>query len=444
MANVRRGLPTISLFSGALGLDLGLEEAGFDIRVAVESNPFAAETIRRNRPNIALIDRKIEDVSTSELLKAAKLKRGEPVLVVGGLCCQSFSTAGQRASLADPRGQLINEFLRVVRETRPRFFVMENVRGMLSAAENHRPLAKRGPGFRHLTRDEELGSGFVRVIKRLKATGYHIVFDLLNAADFGVPQARERLLFIGSRDGEDMQMPSPSHARHPTGAQKPWVTLREALRGLKQPSPKFTNLPPAWMRFVELVPAGGNWRDLPKHLHSRALGSAYVSWGGRSGFFRRLAWDRPSPSLTTRPSSKATLLCHPKHLRPLSVAEYARIQQFPDEWDFSGGTPQQYKQIGNAVPVGLGYAIGRAISKVMQKWSRVRNRGVVCLNRNLIERLSKRPRTILNPPRMRRVKGVVAVDRWMNGRPRSRTELLKLFPDVHHEEPKPQLQSKAG
>jgi DNA (cytosine-5)-methyltransferase 1 len=423
----RRPLTVISLFSGALGLDLGLERAGFDIRVAIECNSFAAQTIRTNRPTIKLLEQKIEDVSSREILTAAGLKRGEATVVVGGLCCQSFSTAGQRKSLRDPRGQLIHQFLRVVRDLRPRFFVIENVRGMLSSAIRHRPLAERGPGSRRLQPDEELGSGFLFVVKQLQAINYYTVFDVVNAADFGVPQARERLLFIGSRDGEDIHMPQPTHAKVATGARLPWMTLGEALKDLKEPKPEYTKIPPAWQVYVKQIPAGGNWRDLPRRLQAKALGSASKSWGGRSGFFRRLSWDRPAPSLTTRPSSKATLLCHPTRLRPLSVAEYARIQQFPDSWDFAGGTPQKYKQIGNAVPVGLGLAIGLAIQKTIRKRKAKRNRGLVCLNTELIKRMSRRPRTILNPPRMRKSKLPAAVNRWLNGRPRFRSGLLTLL-----------------
>src|SRR5438128_9050566 len=125
----KREFPVISLFSGALGLDLGLERAGFRICVAVDCNRFAAETIRRNRPEIPVIDRPIEKVSTEEILKAAGLRAGEPVVITGGPSCQAFSTAGQRGSLSDPRGVMFREFLRVVREARPKFFVMENVRG---------------------------------------------------------------------------------------------------------------------------------------------------------------------------------------------------------------------------------------------------------------------------------------------------------------------------
>src|SRR5580704_8171094 len=188
----------ISLFSGALGLDLGLENAGFEIRVAVEFNKFASATIRRNRPNLPVIEKDIEGLTTDEILKTAGLGRGEATLVTAGPSCQAFSTLGSRGSVSDPRGTLFRKFLRVVREARPRFFVMENVKGVLSAAVKHRPLEKRGPGFPPLAPEEELGSAFLLILKELKTLGYCITFDVVNAADYGVPQRRERVLFIGS------------------------------------------------------------------------------------------------------------------------------------------------------------------------------------------------------------------------------------------------------
>jgi DNA (cytosine-5)-methyltransferase 1 len=422
----RRDLPIISLFSGALGLDLGLQQAGFRIAAAVECNRFAAETIRLNRPDIALIEKKVEDVTTKEILQAAKLKAGQVALITGGPSCQAFSTAGQRGSMSDPRGVMFREFLRVVAEARPRFFVMENVKGILSAAIRHRPLGKRGPGYAQLSRSERLGSALEQVLRELRKTGYYVVFDLLNAADFGVPQTRERVAFIGSRDGEPIWMPEPTHAREAEGKRKTWVTLRAAIGPLqKKRAHTFSALCPSKARFLKLVRAGQNWRSLPAAMQKKALGAAYVSWGGRSGFCRRLAWSRPAPALTTRPDSKATMLCHPRVTRPLSIQEYAAIQQFPRGWKLAGGTPQKYKQLGNAVPLGLGKAIGLAIRKAMRRRARLVPLGtVVCADRALIERLAARSDTVLNPRRMRRVKTSKAARRWLAGR--NRATLLRL------------------
>jgi DNA (cytosine-5)-methyltransferase 1 len=385
----------------------------------VESNKFAAETIRRNRPRLPLIERKIEKVSTQEILRQAELRVGEAAVLTGGPSCQTFSTAGRRGSLSDPRGSMFKEFLRVVREARPRFFVMENVCGVLSAAVRHRPLAKRGPGFPQLGPDEELGSAFLVVLHALRRIGYYTVFKVVNAADFGVPQARMRVVFIGSRDGEDIRFPRPTHAVEADSKRREWVTLKEALAGLLDDEPAFSGLSPKKLKYLAMVPPGGNWRDLPSRFRRGALGGAYVSWGGRNGFYRRLAWDRVAPALTTRPDSKATMLIHPTEDRPLSVHEYARLQQFPDDWTFGGGVPQQYIQIGNAVPAGLAEALGRSLMRLLRrkkKASRGRLKRVVCPDPDLVARLVKRERTRLNPPRMRRFQGLEAARRWLKPR----------------------------
>jgi DNA (cytosine-5)-methyltransferase 1 len=412
--------PTVvSLFSGALGLDLGMEHAGFDVRVAVECNRFAAETIRRNRPELPLLQRRIEDLSTREILTAAGLAKGVVTVVTGGPSCQAFSTAGQRGSIGDPRGVMFREFLRVVREARPRFFIMENVRGVLSAAVKHRPLNRRGPGYAAIAPEEELGSALRLILGELKALRYYVTFDVVNAADFGVPQTRERVLFIGSRDGEPVQIPRRTHAKVPTGDRLAWVTLREALKDLDDPAPVITEFCASKKRFLQLVPTGGNWRDLPPDLQREALGAAFVSWGGRVGFFRRLSWDKPAPALTTRPDSKATMFCHPTELRPLSVAEYARVQGFPDGWTFGGGPPQRYLQIGNAVPVRLGTAAGTALLEAMRRRRRVPVGAVVCARDELLARLANRPATVLNPSRMRRYGAYKTARKWMGGAKRS-------------------------
>jgi DNA (cytosine-5)-methyltransferase 1 len=421
----KSGLKVVSLFSGALGLDLGLEEAGFKVAVAVECNRFAAATIRKNRRRLPLIEKRIEEVKTEEILKAAAIKVGEAAVVTGGPSCQAFSTAGHRRSMSDPRGVMFREFLRVVREARPRFFVMENVRGVLSAAARHRPLRERGPGYPRLRPEEELGSAFALMLKELKGLGYYVVFDLVNAADYGTPQVRERVLFIGSRDGEPLKIPPPTHAKVAGNGKRGWVSLRRALKGLKQGRPVFSAFSSTKKKFLRRIPEGGNWRDLPQKAQRQALGRAYRSWGGRVGFFRRLAWDRPAPALTTRPDSKATMLCHPRKLRPLSVGECARLQQFRRSWRFNGGRPQQYIQVGNAVPVGLGRAIGRALREAMAgRKRRARLGTLTCPNAGLIERLCNRPRTVLNPRRMRKVKGKEAAKAWLKSKTRGRAKIL--------------------
>lgn len=415
-----------------MGLDLGLEQAGFEVRVAVECNRFAVETIKKNRPDLPVIERKIEDVTTEEILDVAGLKIGDVAIVTGGPSCQPFSTVGQRGSIHDPRGSMFREFLRIVTEARPEFFVMENVRGVLSAAKRHRPLIERGAGHPALEPDEELGSAFNLILKELKATKYHVIFDLLNAADFGVPQVRQRLVFLGSRDGRPLSMPHPTHHEKPAGRQAAWVTLREGLRGLTDTQPQFFPLTATKKKYLKMIPEGKNWRHLPPELQAEALGGAYKSWGGRCGFFRRLGWNKPSPALTTVPDGRATMLCHPSDLRPLSIKEYARLQQFPEDWIFCGGLPQQYRQIGNAVPLGLGHAVGRAIQQSRRKPGQQKLLGmIVCPNEKFLARLAKRPRTIMNPDRMRKRKGQKAAKEWLDGHGRHRHGFLEyLSPNV--------------
>ena len=424
-----RGLSVVSLFTGAMGLDLGLEETGFQTAVAVESNQDAAGTIRSNRPHIPVIERPIAQVTTAEILEKAGLRAGEVTLVAGGPACQSFSTAGKREALGSKSGSLIYQFVRVVREARPEFFVMENVRGLLSSAVVHRPLNRRGPGHPPLRDEEELGSAFRKVTGLLGALGYHVVFDVLNAADFGVAQTRQRLVLIGSRDGRPVTMPTPSHGEDGRGNRPAWRTLREALAGVPKGGTEHVQFVPSRRRYLAHVPPGGNWRDLPEETRAEALGGAHGSWGGRTGFLRRLSWDRPCPTLNTDPDHKATALCHPDELRPLSVPEYARVQGFPDDWVVEGSVRSKYRQLGNAVPVGLGKALGLTVVRAKRGRRRPRALGKTeCHNLDLLDRLSARLRTRLNPPRMREDPEGGRSDEWRGGRPAWRDDASAYVP----------------
>ena len=417
-----RPLPVISLFSGGFGLDLGLDQAGFDIRVAVEANKRAAGTIDRNRAagvirsNVEVVCEKIENLSTAEILSLGGLEPGDPMVVSAGPSCQSFSTVGQRRSLDDPRGTLFREFLRVVAEARPRFFVMEQVRGVLSAAVTHRPLSQRGPGHPPLAPEEQHGSAFRLILRELADSGYYTVFNLVNVADYGVGQVRHRVLFIGSRDGEDVRIPVPTHSETAEDGRAPWRTLRDVLEGVDDPEPAHLSLSPATARLLAEIPAGCNWRALPEELQRQGLGKAFASWGGRAGFFRRLTWDRPAPALTTRPDSRATLFGHPTELRTLSVREYAAVQGFPGAYEFEGPVGAQYKQIGNAVPPPIGRALGVEMLRLIgaRKRTRLTRVGrVACESAALLAKFEARPRTVMDPPRMRVVKDLAAARAWM-------------------------------
>ncbi|GIW29596.1 MAG: cytosine-specific methyltransferase [Meiothermus sp.] len=355
-----------------MGLDLGLEQAGFITQVLVELDPIARQTIQYNLKRLGRTAAIFEDVTqvTAEiLLEAAGLRVGEVTLISGGPPCQPFSTAGRRAAIQDPRGSLFRDFVRLIEGVQPRFFVMENVRGLLSAAIRHRPIKERGKGAPPYEPDELPGSAFQVILGEFDRLGYSYVYGLLNAADYGVPQVRERVIIIGSRDHEPIALPRPTH--HKDGLHLPrWRTVREAWDGLDDPSPEYPPYPESRLRFLRLIPEGGNWRDLPPELWPEAMGGAFTSGGGKVGFYRRLAWDKPAPTVTTSPAQKATDMCHPSELRPISVREAARLQGFPDEWLFCGSMADRYRQIGNAVPVGLGKAIGESIVATMRGESR--------------------------------------------------------------------------
>lgn len=364
-----------SLFSGAMGLDLGLESVGLRPSLAVEIDRAACETIRLNRPNVTLIPRDVSLLNAHDLL-SIRGRFGDVDLMVGGPPCQSFSTGGTREALSDLRGSLIYEYLRLVQTVRPRFFVLENVANLVTAALHHRKIVDR-PGQHWslkryssssvsdstlgLDEDEQSGSAFRKIWADMQELDYHLVFGVLDAADYGAAQHRLRFLLIGSRrdDGRIAALPTPTHG---TGSGLiPFRTLRDAIEDLQDSPGIHSEYTPSVRQYFDMVPEGGNWRSLPIDIQQEALGGSWHAGGGKTGFFRRLAWDSPAPTITGRANRKGSALCHPAESRPLSVRECARIQGFPDCWKFAGSMNAQYIQVGNAVPVDLGRAIGRAV-----------------------------------------------------------------------------------
>lgn len=342
--------PTISTFSGAMGLDNGLEKAGFSIRLAVEIEKAMSDTIRLNKPNLPLISDDIRNYSGEYLLQCAGLKKGELFLLCGGPPCQAFSTAGKRRGLEDERGNVFLKFIDLIGELQPKYFLIENVRGLLSASYNPRP---------DVNERNEKGSALAFLLCKIEELGYSYSFTLYDAANYGVPQHRERVIILGSREGYRLPHIPPTHNEFGTNGLHPWTTLRDAVKGLN--SCTAGKIPEKRRFFYELLTEGQNWRNLPQEMQRQALGKAYDLQGGKTGFLRRLAWDKPSPTLVTCPTMPATELCHPSEIRPLSIEEYARIQMFPDTWKFAGNMAAVYKQIGNAVPVGLAEAAGKHI-----------------------------------------------------------------------------------
>lgn len=367
--------PVVSLFSGGMGLDLGLEQVGIETTLAVEIDPYCCSTILQNRPAIDVWQTDIQQIDGKAI--RARLQNPKDIfLMVGGPPCQSFCPGGKRAALSDPRGNLIYTYLKLVQEIRPRFFVLENVANLLTAALRHRPIAERpgkhwnlsvydrkkgnhGSDSAPMEPDELSGSAIRQIIEDVRVLGYQISLSVVDAADYGAPQHRLRFLMFGARDSSAPMIPLPTHGGRSTDS-LPFQTVRDAIYDLRSNPGPHSDYTHDVAKYFALIPPGGNWRKLPKHLQREALGDAsYEAGGGKTGFFRRLSWDFLSPTITGRANRKGSALCHPEAIRPLSVRECARLQGFPDEWCFTGAMSRQYMQVGNAVPIHLGAVIGR-------------------------------------------------------------------------------------
>ena len=349
---------TVSLFSGAAGLDLGLERTKrFEVRASVEQNPSACATIRA--PHTAgllggtgfrLHEADVAALEPGHVLADLGLRPGELDCLVGGPPCQSVSVVGRRGGTADHCGLLLWQFLWWLEATLPKAFIIENVHGLLSA-----PLR---PGDSHGSLLRE----FVRDVPRQ----YRIDAFVVEAADHGAPQYRTRVLLVGNRLGRVATFPPATHGPSGSGL-PPHRTLADALAGLVDPDPIVLPFSEAKRQVLEQVLPGGNWRSLPADIARQAMRAAYHRKGGRTGWFRRLAWDRPCPTVLTLPNHASTSLCHPKETRPLSVRECAAVQGFDADWPFFGTATQRHGQIGNAVPVPLATACGRAVVELLDE-----------------------------------------------------------------------------
>ena len=351
-----------------MGLDIGLSKAGLNVVIGQDFEPACVETMKANGHKVLGGD--IRNIEPVTILRLSGLHKGEPFLICGGPPCQPFSTAGKRLGINDPRGSLFMDYIRMIDYIRPRFFIMENVKGIMSAPLKHVPAAeydKNDP-------KQKLGTVLDVILAEFDKLGYKTVYGILDAVNYGVPQFRERFVLIGSRDNEDIVLPFPTHFQMHQNPEYRWKTAGEAIKDLEENPGEYSKLSGDRKKYIHLIPEGGNWRDLPTELIPLAMGGAYESGGGKVGFYRRLSYSQPAPTITTAPAQKATMLCHPNQDRPLSVKEYARIQQFPDDWIFKGTVAAKYKQIGNAVPVGLAKAIGQAIVATADKTSTIQTK----------------------------------------------------------------------
>lgn len=313
---------TIELFAGAGGTAIGFENAGLNHVLLNEWDKNAVETLKKNRPRWNIIGGDIADVDFQGV---------KADIVQGGFPCQTFSYAGKKMGFEDVRGTMFFEFARCVREVKPKIALGENVRGLLKH-DNGRTLAT--------------------MVKIMEDLGYRVQYRVVRSQYLDVPQKRERLIILAIRDDLDIPFIFPKEKDYT-------VSLKEALKDC--PKSAGQEYPEKKKRILERVSPGGYWRDLPENLQKEYMGASFFMGGGKTGMARRLSWNEPSLTLTCSPAQKQTERCHPEETRPLTVREYARIQTFPDRWQFQGSTASQYKQIGNAVPCNLGYHIGRCL-----------------------------------------------------------------------------------
>ena len=332
----------LELFAGAGGLAVGLEKAGLKCEALNEIDKWACQTLRKNRPNWNVLEGDVKEFSFLNY-------KDKVDVVTGGFPCQAFSYAGKKLGLNDARGTLFYEFARVVQEVEPAICIGENVRGLLS---------------------HEKGKTLAGMISILDEIGYRVVpVEVLKAIHYRVPQKRERLILVGVRKDIDI------HFNYPKPHNKIY-NLKDALKkgelfSTNVPKSNGASYPEYKKQVLDMVPPKGYWRDLPIEVQKDYMGGSFYLGGGKTGMARRIGWDEPSLTLTCSPAQKQTERCHPDETRPFTVREYARIQTFPDKWEFVGSTAQQYKQIGNAVPVNLGQELGFSVVKFLNEYYRL-------------------------------------------------------------------------
>lgn len=329
----------IELFAGAGGLALGIEKAGFNALGLVEFDKDASDTLKKNRPNWRVIHDDVKNISCLNLQEYFGIKRGELDLLSGGAPCQSFSYAGKRLGLEDARGTLFYHYAKFLEQLQPKMFLFENVKGLLS---------------------HDKGRTYKTILEIFETCGYKIQKQILNAWDYGVAQKRERLITIGIRN----DLIEKTHFEFPT-PHKYKPVLRDIL--LDCPKSEGTPYSAYKKKIFEMVPPGGYWRDIPEDIAKEYMKSCWNMEGGRTGILRRLSLDEPSLTVLTSPSQKQTDRCHPLEARPFTIRENARCQSFPDNWKFCGSVGQQYKQVGNAVPVNLAYDIAKKIKETLEE-----------------------------------------------------------------------------
>jgi len=347
-------LKTLSFCSGAGGLDIGLQRTcNTEIVLRCENDPVICETILCHQPD-GILYRDIMQLSAAQLCQ--HVSETDVVMCVGGIPCPSFSTAGKRKALNDPRGACLTKFLHLAIEIKATYIVLENVRGLLSASLKHRPLKDRTSP---LEKDEMPGTVMASIVSLLESYNYSVSYQLVDAKFVGAATARDRVILMAHLGGECLGLVQPTH----DGTSIPFRTLGDVIRPLENSKEHIhIQFPSKRLPYFAKLQSGQNWRSLPKDDQLKAMGpGTFAATGGKSGVFRRLSYNKPCPTLMCSPIMHTTALCHPVKLRPLSVQEYAAIQGFDPSYEIKGSVSKQYRQLGNAVPTALGEAIGRVI-----------------------------------------------------------------------------------
>lgn len=360
----------IDLFSGVGGLSYGFDnDDNFEIVAANEILPDMAKAYSLNHPSVKVYCKDVNDFGLKDLQKDLGLEKGEIDLVIGGPPCQAYSTVGKRL-IDDPKGKLFQQYYRILKEIKPKVFLFENVKGLLSMQK---------------------GELLKTIISLFESLGYEVKFKILNSADFGIPQIRERVIIIGTKLNKKFNYPKPTHYNSKEGqvllTRKllPYLTLSEAISDLpfiksgeerfeysskpkndfqklmRKKAPEKINDHNApnnnknLIKIMENLPDGGTPQDLPDDLKPKS---------GFANTYCRLWWNRPSTTITRNLGTPSSSRCiHPKAPRPLTTREGARIQGFPDDYIFYGSKSSKNLQIGNAVPTFLSIALKNSIKK---------------------------------------------------------------------------------
>jgi DNA (cytosine-5)-methyltransferase 1 len=360
----------IDLFSGAGGMSEGFEQAGFNALVANDFDEDAAKTYQLNHPHVRFLSGPIQDISSESMLEAGKIKQKELDVLVGGPPCQAFSVYNHQRGMHDERSGLFREYLRIVEGLLPKFVVMENVTGLTSVAD---------------------GRAVEEIYSSLQKFGYHVEHRILKAEEYGVPQERRRIFFIGSLEQKKIVWPNPICW---PGSLFPCTTVWDAIgdlpplqilegeeessyttkpfseyqKGLRKGSKKVFNhvapyLAPINLERLKFIAPGGSWRDIPERLLPAGMKKAKKS--DHTKRYGRLRTDGLASTILTKCDLHWGAFIHPNQERCLTVREAARLQSFPDRIRFTGSRGEQFRQVGNAVPPLLARAVANSILEML-------------------------------------------------------------------------------